>query len=75
LVLYIFSIIGLIKSSNFALVIFIVKCLGPLLSALIKGKLISVSNVEESSILAFSADSLSLCNATLSCLNQFDFLF
>ena len=36
------------------------------MSAVIKGKLISVCVAEESSILAFSAASLSLCKASLS---------
>ena len=37
------------------------------LSAVIKGKLISVCVAEDNSILAFSAASFRLCNANLSC--------
>ena len=48
------------RASNFALVNFILICFGPVLSAVIKGKLISVCVAEESSIFAFSAASLSL---------------
>ena len=48
------------RASSFALVNFIFICLGPVLSAVIKGKLISVCTAEESSIFAFSAASLSL---------------
>ena len=48
------------NASNFALVNFIFICLGPVLSAVINGKLISVWAAEESSIFAFSAASLSL---------------
>jgi hypothetical protein len=42
------------------------KCFAPEVSAVIKGRLISVCIVEESSTLAFSAASLSLCSANLS---------
>jgi len=66
------GIVFLIKSStrasNFALVNFILICFGPVLSAVINGKFISVCVVEESSIFAFSAASLSLCKANLSVL-------
>ena len=48
------------SASSFALVNFIFICFGPVLSAVIKGKLISVCVVDESSIFAFSAASLSL---------------
>ena len=48
------------SASSFALVNFIFICFGPVLSAVIKGKLISVCTAEESSIFAFSAASLSL---------------
>ena len=41
-------------------------CLGPVLSAVIKGKFISVCSAAESSILAFSAASFNLCRASLS---------
>ena len=58
------GIVLLIKSStrasNFALVIFKFMCLGPVLSAVIKGRFISVCAAEESSILAFSAASFNL---------------
>ena len=39
------------------------RCFGPDASAVINGRLISVSSVDESSIFAFSAASLSRCNA------------
>ena len=51
------------SDSNFALVILSSKCLGPLASAVIKGKFISVWVELDNSILAFSAASLSLCFA------------
>ena len=54
------------KLSNVALFNLIFKCLGPDLSAVIKGKLISVSIVDDNSHFAFSAASLTLCNAKLS---------
>ena len=54
------------KASNLALVIFKLICLGPVLSAVINGKLISVCSAAESSIFAFSAASFNLCNANLS---------
>ena len=54
------------RASNFALVSLILICFGPVLSAVINGKLISVWFVEESSIFAFSAASLSLWRANLS---------
>ena len=41
-------------------------CLGPVLSAVIKGKFISVCSAEDNSILAFSAASFNLCKANLS---------
>ena len=52
--------------SNLARESFMFKCFGPLASAVTKGRFISVSLVVESSILAFSAASLSLCSAMLS---------
>jgi hypothetical protein len=58
------------RDSNFALVSLIFKCFGPVLSAVIKGKFTSVCVEEDSSILAFSAASLNLCNANLSCLRS-----
>ncbi len=54
------------RASSFALVIFKLICFGPVLSAVIKGKLISVCSADESSILAFSAASFSLWSASLS---------
>jgi len=55
-----------IMLSNLARLSFKVMCLGPLASAVRKGRLISVSLIEESSILAFSAASLSRCSTILS---------
>jgi hypothetical protein len=49
--------------SKFARVSFSCKCFGPLASAVIYGRLISLSNKVDSSILAFSAASRSRCNA------------
>ena len=49
-----------LKLLSLALVNFKFKCLGPDLSAVIKGKLISVCAAEESSIFAFSAASFNL---------------
>ncbi len=53
-----------VNFSNSARVIFITKCFGPSASAVINGKLISVSNEELSSTLAFSAASLTRCTAS-----------
>ena len=52
--------------SNSLLDSFSSKCCGPESLAVMKGRLISVSLVDESSILAFSAPSLILCIAILS---------
>ena len=52
-----------VSSSNFARVIFICRCFGPLASAVMNGRLMSVSMTVESSHLAFSAASLSRCRA------------
>ena len=52
-----------VSCSNLLRVSFICRCLGPLASAVMKGRLISVSSIELSSTLAFSAASLSRCNA------------
>ena len=49
-----------------ALVNFKLTCFGPVLSAVINGRLISVCVAEDSSILAFSAASFNLCKANLS---------
>ena len=54
------------SASSFALVIFKLMCLGPVLSAVIKGRLISVCSAEESSIFAFSEASFNLWSASLS---------
>mmetsp|Transcript_3785 Transcript_3785/g.11373 ORF Transcript_3785/g.11373 Transcript_3785/m.11373 type:complete len:295 (-) Transcript_3785:952-1836(-) len=54
------------RFSNLDLVICTFRCLAPLASAVMKGRLMSVWAVEESSHLAFSAASLSLCTASLS---------
>ena len=51
------------NDSNFALDNFITKCFGPDWSAVIYGRLISVCWLVDSSILAFSAASFSLCKA------------
>ena len=58
------------SDSNFALVNLIFKCFGPVLSAVMKGKFTSVCVDEDNSILAFSAASLNLCYANLSCLRS-----
>ena len=63
------------KVSSFDLVTLIFKCFGPDWSAVIKGKLISVCGVEDNSILAFSAPSLSLCKASLSWVKSILFSF
>src|SRR5712664_327419 len=54
------------SASNLARVSFMVRCFGPLASAVMKGRLISVWVVEDSSILAFSAASLRRWSASLS---------
>ena len=54
------------SASNLARVSFMVRCFGPEASAVMNGRLISVCVVEDSSILAFSADSFSRCKASLS---------
>ena len=63
------------RASNFALVNFKFICFGPVLSAVMKGRLTSVCVADESSIFAFSAASFKRCKANLSVLNQFHFLF
>ena len=52
-----------VNCSSLARVNAICKCLGPLMSAVIKGRLTSVSLTVESSILAFSAASCKRCSA------------
>ena len=51
------------SDSNLALEIEVSKCLGPEASAVINGRLTVLSLRVESSILTFSAASVSLCNA------------
>ena len=63
----VFSINSETIDSNLALVSFRVKCFGPDLSAVIKGRLISVCAEDDNSIFAFSAASFNLCKANLSC--------
>ena len=53
-------------ASNFCLVKSTSKCLGPVASAVIKGRLMLVLLIPESSIFAFSAASFNLCIASLS---------
>ena len=67
--------IGITNSSTLARFIDIVRCLGPLESAVIKGKLMSVVKVLESSIFAFSAASRNLCIAILSFLKSIPLCF
>ncbi len=66
----VFSIKSSTSDSNFARVIFIDRCLGPDWSAVMYGRLISVCCDEDSSILAFSAASLSRCSASTSFLRS-----
>jgi len=54
------------QRSNLARVSFIVRCFGPVWSAVMNGRLISVCVVDDSSILAFSAASFRRCRASLS---------
>uniref|UniRef100_A0A7C9ADP3 Uncharacterized protein n=1 Tax=Opuntia streptacantha TaxID=393608 RepID=A0A7C9ADP3_OPUST len=58
------------RDSNFDLVRVMFKCFAPEASALINGRLMSVCDVDESSILAFSAASRSLCRARRSFLKS-----
>ena len=66
---------SLTKSSNFANVNVKFKCFGPDVSAVIKGKLISVCFEADSSFFAVSADSLSLCKAIGSFLKSIESVF
>ena len=66
----VFSTKSLVILSNSLLVNFSTKCCGFPSTAVINGRFISVSGVEESSILAFSAASFSLCKAILSLLRS-----
>ena len=61
--------------SNFARVNFIIRCFGPVASAVINGRFISVSIAEDNSIFAFSALSFSLCSAILSLLRSMPWSF
>jgi hypothetical protein len=54
------------NDSNLALVSLRLKCFGPVLSAVINGKLISVCVADDNSHFAFSAASLTRCSARLS---------
>ena len=54
------------SASNLALVSLRFKCFGPVLSAVINGKLISVCVADDNSHFAFSADSFKRCIARLS---------
>ena len=56
--------------SSFARVRVMFRCLGPEASAVINGRLISAWPTVDNSLLAFSAASLSLCKAILSCLRS-----
>ncbi len=56
-----------VSCSNFERVRRICRCFGPFMSAVMKGRLISVSMVDDSSTLAFSAASRTRCNAWRSC--------
>ena len=64
------SISSSTSDSNLARVIFIDRCFGPLWSAVMYGRLISVCCDDDSSIFAFSADSLSRCSASTSFLRS-----
>ena len=64
-----------LKLLSFALVNFKLTCFGPVLSAVMKGKLISVCAAEDNSIFAFSAASFNLCKANLSFLKSIPLSF
>jgi hypothetical protein len=70
-----FSTKSEIRDSNLTLVILKNKFLGPLESTVIYGRLISYSVVEDNSLLAFSASSLTLCNAIGSFLKSIPWSF
>ena len=63
------------KASSLALVNFRLTCFGPVLSAVMKGKFISVWAAEDNSIFAFSAASFNLCKANLSFLKSIPLSF
>ena len=73
--LIVFSIRSSTNDSNFDLDNVTFKCLGPDLSAVMKGKLISVWEELDSSIFAFSAPSFNLCFAKGSSLKSTPFSF
>jgi hypothetical protein len=50
-------------------------CLGPVLSAVINGRFISVCVADDNSIFAFSAASFNLCRASLSTLKSIPLSF
>ena len=64
------SISSSTSASSLARVIFIVRCFGPDWSAVMYGRLISVCCDDDSSILAFSAESLRRCSASTSFLRS-----
>ncbi len=64
-----------VNCSNFERVNLISKCLGPPASAVMNGRLISVSNADDNSIFAFSAASVSRCNACRSLLRSIPWSF
>ncbi len=66
----VFSTKSCISSSNLARVMVMSRCLGPVLSAVMKGRLTLVCTMLESSILAFSAASFNLCMAIRSVLRS-----
>mmetsp|Transcript_74161 Transcript_74161/g.204253 ORF Transcript_74161/g.204253 Transcript_74161/m.204253 type:complete len:278 (-) Transcript_74161:279-1112(-) len=61
-----------VSSSSLARDILMLRCLGPDASAVMKGRLISVEPVEESSVFAFSAASRRRCTASLSAVRSID---
>ena len=63
------------NASNLALVIFKLICFGPVLSAVINGRFISVCVADDNSIFAFSAASFNLCKASLSDLRSIPLSF
>ena len=63
------------RLSNFALVNLTFKCLGPLASAVMYGKLTSVCAELDNSIFAFSADSFKRCRASVSFFRSTPFSF
>ena len=64
-----------VSVSSLARVSLTLRCLGPVASAVMNGRLISVCWAEESSVFAFSAASRSRCTASLSCDRSIDCSF